>query len=247
MADSKDLEPLIIGRDSPDIEQLGSVDDEAELLRLGVIVPGLGNLGHRDRIVGIFGKSVGLPVWRLLGGQVRDPRQGVHPILVWETCAPCMSRCRSDLLNRSCAGRSLRPAIAPSRPCSSRYTHYTATIKDVDHPPELMQVIVAKPLDRSGISRVMVDFHGRQPASQRFAYIDACALVADVCRRAYTARDYLALKEVPQKAACPSLRRATRNRHEFDELLRSRSGQHRATGHLSLRRAARGEEDAAFG
>src|SRR5882672_8404410 len=64
----KDLEPLIIGRDPRDIELLAARRHRY-----------LGNLGHRDRIVGHIrqiGRFAGMaPV----GRPGARPRQGVHP------------------------------------------------------------------------------------------------------------------------------------------------------------------------
>jgi len=67
----KDLEPLIIGRDPRDIEQLVRLMTKQSFWRLGVI--GMSAIsGIEIALWDIFGKSVSLPVWRLLGGQVRD-------------------------------------------------------------------------------------------------------------------------------------------------------------------------------
>jgi len=66
-----DLAPLMIGRDPRDIENAVRAMTKHGFWKLGVI--------GRSAIAGIeqacwdiFGKSVGLPVWRLLGGKTRD-------------------------------------------------------------------------------------------------------------------------------------------------------------------------------
>ncbi len=67
----EDLAPLVVGRDPRDLEQLARVLNKHSFWRLGVI----GNTavsGIETACWDVFGKSVGLPVWRLLGGRCRD-------------------------------------------------------------------------------------------------------------------------------------------------------------------------------
>jgi len=66
-----DLEPLLIGRDPRDIDQIVEVLNKHSYYRLG-IVGATAISGIEHALWDIFGKSAGLPVWRLLGGQVRD-------------------------------------------------------------------------------------------------------------------------------------------------------------------------------
>src|SRR5947208_17153617 len=67
----EDLAPLLIGRDPRDIEQLVRVMRKQSFWRLGVI--GMSAVsGIELALWDIFGKSLGVPVWRLLGGKVRD-------------------------------------------------------------------------------------------------------------------------------------------------------------------------------
>lgn len=67
----EDLTPLLVGRDARDIEQIVRVLKKHSYYRLGIIgVTAISGIEHA--LWDIFGKSLGLPVWRLLGGQVRD-------------------------------------------------------------------------------------------------------------------------------------------------------------------------------
>ncbi len=67
----EDLEQLLIGRDPRDIEQCLRIMNKHSFYRLGIIgATAISGIEHA--LWDIFGKSVGLPVWRLLGGQVRD-------------------------------------------------------------------------------------------------------------------------------------------------------------------------------
>jgi L-alanine-DL-glutamate epimerase-like enolase superfamily enzyme len=67
----EDLAPLLIGRDPRDIEQAVRVMKKHSFWRLGVI--GMSALsGIEIALWDILGKHLGVPVWRLLGGKVRD-------------------------------------------------------------------------------------------------------------------------------------------------------------------------------
>lgn len=67
----QDLEPLMIGRDPRDIENGVRAMTKHGFWKLGVI--GRSAIaGIEQAMWDIFGKSVGLPVWRLLGGKTRD-------------------------------------------------------------------------------------------------------------------------------------------------------------------------------
>ena len=68
----EDLAPLVIGRDPRDIEQLVRVLTKHSFWRLGVIGMSADLAASRWRCRDIFGKSLGVPVWRLLGGRARD-------------------------------------------------------------------------------------------------------------------------------------------------------------------------------
>lgn len=66
-----DLEPLLIGRDPRDIEQNLEIMRKHSYYRLGIIgMTAISGIEHA--LFDIFGKSLGLPVWRLLGGKCRD-------------------------------------------------------------------------------------------------------------------------------------------------------------------------------
>ena len=67
----EDLEPLLIGRDPRDIEQILRILNKHSYYRLGIIgATAISGIEHA--LWDIFGKSLGLPVWRLLGGKTRD-------------------------------------------------------------------------------------------------------------------------------------------------------------------------------
>jgi galactonate dehydratase len=216
----KDLEPLIIGRDPRDIEQLVRLMTKQSFWRLGVIGTSAIS-GIEIALWDIFGKSVGLPVWRLLGGQVRD-RVKVYTHLGMGDMRAVYESMQIDLLTDRAR------AVVAAGYCALKtvfipYTNYTATIKDVDHAARMMQSL------REAVGpdiEIMVDFHGRPAsASAAIAYIDAIAPWSPMfVEEPIPPGDYLALKEVASKSRVPiaSGERLV-DRHEFDELLRSRA------------------------
>ena len=67
----EDLSPLVVGRDPRDIEKIVRTMKKHSFWRLGAI--GMSAIsGIEIACWDIFGKSLGLPVWRFLGGQARD-------------------------------------------------------------------------------------------------------------------------------------------------------------------------------
>ena len=166
----EDLAPLLIGRDPRDIEQAVRVLKKHSFWRLGVI--GMSAVsGIEMALWDIFGKHLGVPVWRLLGGKVRDKvRVYTHLGLgdmraVYETldAEPLLARA-SEVVGKGYT--AFKAVFIP-------YTHYHAPLPDVDKVGRMMEALrkaVGPTID------VMVDFHGRPAsASAALAYIDALA------------------------------------------------------------------------
>ena len=166
----EDLAPLVLGRDPRDIEQAVRVMKKQSFWRLGAI--GMSAIsGIEMALWDIAGKHLGVPVWRLLGGQVRD-KVGVYTHLglgdmraVYETtdADPLVLRAR-ELLDRGY--RAFKAVFIP-------YTHFHAPLPEVDKVARLMESL------RRAVGpeiEIMVDFHGR-PASAAAAlpYIEALA------------------------------------------------------------------------
>jgi len=76
----EDLAPLIIGRDPRDIENLVRIMHKHGFWRIGVIGSSA-IAGIEVALWDILGKSVGLPVWRLLGGKTRDRVRAAASVL----------------------------------------------------------------------------------------------------------------------------------------------------------------------
>jgi galactonate dehydratase len=166
----QDLAPLLLGRDPRDIEQAVRVLKKHGFWRLGVI--GMSAVsGIEIALWDILGKHLGVPVWRLLGGRVRD-RVRVYTHLglgdmraVYETMdeAPLVERARA-VVERGY--RAFKAVFIP-------YTGYHARLAEVDKVARMMQAL------RAAVGpeiEVMVDFHGRPAsAAAALAYIEALA------------------------------------------------------------------------
>src|ERR1700750_1687410 len=134
----RDLEPLIVGRDPRDIEQAVRVMTKHSFWRLGAI--GMSAIsGIELALWDIFGKSLGLPVWRLLGGKVRD-KVGVYTHLglgdmraVYESLeeAPLVERAR-EVIEKGY--KAFKAVFIP-------YTHFHAPLPEMDKVARLMEAL----------------------------------------------------------------------------------------------------------
>jgi len=166
----EDLTPLIVGRDPRDIEQLVRILKKHSFWRLGVI--GMSAIsGIEIALWDILGKSLGVPVWRLLGGQVRDKVKVYTHLGLGDMRAVYETLELEPLVQR--AAQVVESGYRAFKAVFIPYSHYSATIKDIDKVAGLMQAL------RETVGNdveIMVDFHGR-PASAgaALAYIDAVA------------------------------------------------------------------------
>jgi galactonate dehydratase len=216
----EDLAPLILGHDPRDIEQAVRILKKHSFWRLGVI----GNSaisGIELALWDILGKHLGVPVWRLLGGKVRD-RVLVYTHLgmgemkaVYETLStePLLARA-AEVLERGY--RAFKSVFIP-------YTHYHAPLPDVDRVADMMSALRAA----CGPSiEIMVDFHGRPAsAAAALAYIDALTPGRPMfVEEPVPPGETEALAEVKAKSRVPvaSGERLV-DRLEFEELFRRRA------------------------
>jgi galactonate dehydratase len=216
----RDLEPLIVGRDPRDIEQLVRIMTKHSFWRLGVIGTSAIS-GIELALWDIFGKAVGLPVWRLLGGKVRD-RVKVYTHLGMGDMRSVYESLNADVLAERAQAvvasgyRALKAVFIP-------YTHYTAMTRDVAHVARMMESL------REAVGpevEIMVDFHGRPAsASAALAYIDAIAPGSPMfVEEVLPPGDSAALKTVAERTQVPiAAGERLVDRHEFDELLRLRA------------------------
>jgi galactonate dehydratase len=166
----EDLEPLVVGRDPRDLEQLVRVLTKHSFWRLGVI--GMSAIsGIEAACWDIFGKSLDQPVWRLLGGKTRDHVPVYTHLGMGEMTAVYESLEETPLVERGRAVveagyKALKSVFIP-------YTGYSASPAQIDHVARLMRAL------REAVGddiEIMVDFHGRPAsASAALAYIKALA------------------------------------------------------------------------
>jgi galactonate dehydratase len=216
----EDLTPLILGRDPRDIEQAVRAMRKQSFWRLGAI--GMSAIsGIEIALWDILGKHFATPVWRLLGGKVRD-RVRVYTHLglgdmraVYETmdAAPLVERAQEVV---ALGYRAFKAVFIP-------YTHYHAPLPEIDKVARMMEAL------RAAVGpeiEIMVDFHGR-PASvgAALAYVEALApgrpmFVEELLPPGETA----GLAAISAKTSVPiAAGERLVDRLEFDELLRSRA------------------------
>ncbi len=166
----EDLEPLVLGQDPRDIEQILQVLNKHSYYRLGIIgATAISGIEHA--LWDIAGKAAGLPVWRLLGGKTRDyvplyTHLGLGDMKsVYETFDPAPLR-DSALKVVEMGYNALKVVFIP-------YSHYMVDSASRRRVEALMGTV----RDAVGPDvAIMVDFHGR-PASLSAAmqYIEALA------------------------------------------------------------------------
>jgi len=154
----EDLAPLVIGRDPRDIEQAVRIMHKHSFWRMGPI--GASALsGIEVALWDILGKSLGVPVWRLLGGKTREQVPVYTHLGLGDMRAVYETMQAEVLVEHALAViekgyRALKVVFIP-------YTHYTAPVRAVDHVAKLMQAL------REAVGddiEIMIDYHGR-PAS----------------------------------------------------------------------------------
>ncbi len=195
----EDLEPLLLGRDPRDIEQLLRILNKHSYYRLGIIgATAISGIEHA--LWDIFGKSLGLPVWRLIGGQVRDKvRVYTHLGLgdmrsVYETFDEGALREKAEAVVAR-GYDALKVVFIP-------YSHFSADIPGRKHVGRLMRVLREAVGDTVDI---MIDFHGR-PASISAAlqFIEELAPYNPMfCEEPVQPGDTEALRLVTERAGCP--------------------------------------------
>ena len=194
-----DLAPWLIGRDPRDIEQIVRVLNKHSYYRLGIIgATAISGIEHA--LWDIFGKSVGQPVWRLLGGRVRDAvRVYTHLGLgdmasVYDTVDVGPMRAKAAAVVEQ-GYDALKVVIIP-------YGHHltvAAERRNVDKLMSALRATVGPDVD------IMVDFHGR-PGSVAAAlqYLEVLAPYDPLfCEEPVQPGDTEALRQVASRARCP--------------------------------------------
>ena len=236
----EDLEALLIGQDPRDIEQCHQIMTRHGFWRLGV--EGMSAIsGIEIALWDILGKSLGVPVWRLLGGKVRDHLRTYTHLGLGDMKAVYESSSVEAIVER---GRIVTQAGYDAvKVVCIPYTHYVAPAKAVDAVADMVGALreaVGPEVD------IMVDFHGR-PASVNAAM--------DYIRAIEPARIMFAEEPLPPEdvaglahitaalAGADRLGRATGRPPRIRAVDRGARLPHRPARHLPYRRVARGQED----
>ena len=195
----EDLKSLLIGKDPRDIEQIVRILNKHSYYRLGIIgATAISGIEHA--LWDIFGKSLGLPVWRLLGGQTRDSvRVYTHLGLgdmksVYETFDEGALRDKAlEVVEKGYD--ALKVVFIP-------YSHFSVGIPARKHVGRLMRVL--RDAVGDGVD-IMIDFHGR-PASIAAAlqFIEELAPYNPMfCEEPVIPGDTEAMRLVTERAGCP--------------------------------------------
>jgi len=163
----EDLKPMLIGRDPTRIDFLWQILYRHSYFRLGAI--GMTAIsGIEQALCDILAKSLGVPVYKLLGGKVRDKVRMYTHLGGGETKAVYESFESSQMIERALAVRgqgytALKVVFVPySRPLEGvpAVKHFAKLVGD-------LRTAVGDDID------IMIDFHGRTTTGQAIQYINA--------------------------------------------------------------------------
>jgi galactonate dehydratase len=165
----RDLGPIILGFDPRDIEHaVRAMRKHGFWQPLGVV--GMTAVsGIEMALWDILGKSLGVPVWRLLGGKVRDRVPVYTHLGMGDMRAVYGSMAAESIVER---GRKVvEEGYRAVKVVNVPYTHYTASPRAID---TFAGGIAALREAVGEEVEIMVDFHGRcASASAALAYIEA--------------------------------------------------------------------------
>ena len=165
-----DIEPMLVGQDPRNIEHCIQIMTKHGFWRMGII--GMSAIsGIEIALWDILGKHLGVPVWQLLGGSVREHLRTYTHLGLGDMRAVYESDSAAKIVEHARAVTqqgydALKVVCIP-------YSHYVPRNADVDRVGRMVGALrdaVGPDID------IMVDFHGR-PASVNAAldYINAIA------------------------------------------------------------------------
>lgn len=163
-----DFEPMLLGLDPRNVEHCYQIMTRHSFWRMGVI--GMSAIsGIEMALWDIFGKHLGVPVWRLLGGSVREYLRTYTHLGLGDMRAVYESTTSNAIVE---LGRKVTElGYDAVKIVCIPYSHYVTRAADVDRVERMvgdLRAAVGAAVD------IMVDFHGR-PASVNVAmdYINA--------------------------------------------------------------------------
>ena len=125
----EDLEPLLLGQDPRQINQLARIMRKQSFWRLGAIGASAAS-GIELALWDILGKSLGCPVWQLLGGKVRNRVKVYTHLGMGQMEEVYESLDEEPLLAR--AEKVIEHGYRAIKIVNIPYTHYTASLVDFD-------------------------------------------------------------------------------------------------------------------
>lgn len=165
----EDLAPIVVGQDPMRIEHVMARMNRMSFWPLGIIGMTAAS-GIEQALWDIKGKALGVPVWELLGGQVRD-KVRVYTHLKRGAGGPAST----DDIGAFCdaAQETVEMGYDAIKLGFVPYTGYDAPLQSVLHVEKLAEAV----RERLGWTvEIMTDFHGRpQSIDAAKAYVDAIA------------------------------------------------------------------------
>jgi galactonate dehydratase len=163
----EDIQPMLVGLDPRDIEQCTQVMTRHGFWRMGVI--GMTAIsGIEMALWDILGKDLGVPVWRLLGGKVREHLRTYTHLGLGDMRAVYETETSASLVEHG--RRVVQLGYDAIKVVCVPYTHYLAPNADVDRVGRMLNDL--REAVGPGID-IMVDFHGRPAsAAAAMAYIE---------------------------------------------------------------------------
>jgi len=214
-----DFAPMLVGQDPRNIEHCFQIMTRHSFWRMGVI--GMSAIsGIEMALWDILGKELGVPVWRLLGGKVRDYLRTYTHLGLGDMRAVYESATSEAIVGHARAVvdmgyDALKVVCIP-------YSHYVAPNAEVDR----VRRMIGDLRDAVGIGvDIMVDFHGR-PASANAAmgFIDALGDARLMfVEEPVPPEDLAGLAEVKRRSTTPiAAGERLIGRREFEPVLRDR-------------------------
>jgi galactonate dehydratase len=216
----EDLAPLLADQDPRDIEHCRQILTRHGFWRMGVV--GMSAIsGIEIALWDILGKSLGVPVWRLLGGKVRDHLRTYTHLGLGDMKAVYESSTAASIVER--AQIVTQAGYDAVKVVCIPYTHYLASNRDIDRVGQMLADL------RGALSPdidIMVDFHGR-PASVPAAldYIRAVAPARPLfVEEPVPPEDIAGLAEITARAEVPiASGERLIGRREFEPAIRARA------------------------
>ena len=215
-----DLAPLLIGHDPRDIEQATQILHKWGFWRIGIIGSSAIS-GIEIALWDIAGKDLGVPVWRLLGGKVRDRVRIYTHLGLGDMQAVYESLDAGSLVERALA--VVEQGYSAIKVVNIPYTHYTASLAQLQAVEAGMRALRAAVGD--GVD-IMVDFHGRCASSSvALQYIAACAPARPLfVEEPIGPGDAKAMADIAQRCRVPiAAGERLVDRREFNELFHMRA------------------------